>query len=83
MTQKKKKPDTESFENALEKLEEITEKLSGGALTLEESVKLFEEGMKLKKTCNKKLAAAEKKIKILIEDEDGFREGDFKIEEDD
>ena len=50
-----KKEKENNFESNLKKLEEIVEKLESGSIGLEESVKLYEEGMKIKKICDKKL----------------------------
>ena len=60
--------DTEklSFENALEKLEGHVRTLEQGELTLDESLAIFEEGMKLARFCGKKLDEAEQKIEILV-----------------
>jgi len=58
-----------SFETNLQKLEIIVEKLESGEIGLEESVQLYEEGMKIKKICDKKLKDIEMQIKkIKIED---------------
>ena len=58
-----------NFENNLKKLELIVDKLESGDIGLEESVKLYEEGMKIKKICDKKLKDIEMQIKkIKIED---------------
>ena len=58
-----------NFEANLKKLEVIVEKLESGDIGLEESVKLYEEGMKIKKICDKKLKDIEMQIKkIKIED---------------
>ena len=58
-----------SFEKNLQKLEIIVEKIESGEIGLEESVKLYEEGMKIKKICDKKLKDIEMQIKkIKIED---------------
>ena len=59
------------FEDALKGLEEIVSKLEGGDLDLEESIKLFEHGVTLAKTCQKKLDTAEKKIEKLMKGKDG------------
>ena len=59
------------FEKALEELEQIVAKLEKGNLSLEESLKLFEEGIKLSRFCNSKLEEAEKKIEILQKDTEG------------
>lgn len=70
-----------TFEKALKELESITEKLSKGNLPLGESVKLFEEGMKLRKLCIARLNQAGEKIKILMEQGEEFKEEDFEIKE--
>jgi exodeoxyribonuclease VII small subunit len=58
-----------NFETNLKKLEMIVDKLESGNIGLEESVKLYEEGMKIKKICDKKLKDIEMQIKkIKIED---------------
>ena len=58
-----------NFETNLKKLEMIVDKLETGDIGLEESVKLYEEGMKIKKICDKKLKDIEMQIKkIKIED---------------
>ena len=58
-----------NFETNLKKLEVIVDKLESGNIGLEESVKLYEEGMKIKKICDKKLKDIEMQIKkIKIED---------------
>ena len=59
------------FEKALARLETIVAELERGELTLDESLKIFEEGVKLSKTCMKMLDEAEQKVEILIEDKDG------------
>ena len=69
------------FEKAMEELENIVEKLEKGDLNLDESVKKFEDGMKLSKTCTKILNEAEKKINLLIETPDGIEEESFTPEE--
>jgi len=64
-----------SFETNLQKLEIIVEKLESGEIGLEESVQLYEEGMKIKKICDKKLQDIEMQIKkIRIEDNKVIKE---------
>jgi exodeoxyribonuclease VII small subunit len=71
-----------TFEDALKELENIAEKLSMGDLHLDESIILFERGMELKKICTASLNRATKQIKILMkDDEDGFTENNFEVEE--
>ena len=60
-----------SFEENIEKLEEILSRLEDEKLPLDTSVKLYEEGMKLISKCNRELEAAERKIKILTRTADG------------
>ncbi|HVK61147.1 MAG TPA: exodeoxyribonuclease VII small subunit [Bdellovibrionales bacterium] len=54
------------FEKKLGRLEEIVEKMEHGELTLEDSLKLFEEGVKLSRECNVQLTQAEQKVKLLL-----------------
>ena len=59
----------ENFEDSMKKLETIVTELENGNLNLDESVKKFEEGMKIAKQCNNILEDAEKKITILLKEE--------------
>jgi exodeoxyribonuclease VII small subunit len=61
----------EKFEDALGKLEKIVSKLEEGDLPLEESLKYFEEGIRLSRFCNQKLDEAEKRVEILLKDKEG------------
>ena len=54
-----------SFEAALKRLEEIVEELESGDIEIESALKLFEEGTKLARTCQKKLSNVERRIEIL------------------
>ena len=56
------------FEESMEKLEKIAKELESDKLSLNDSVKKFEEGMKISQDCKKVLDEAEKKITILIDD---------------
>ena len=56
-----------SFEDAIERLETIVEELEGGALTLEDSILRYEEGMKLSRQLTRTLDEAEKRIERLTE----------------
>ena len=60
-----------SFEDALAKLEAIVYQLESGSLPLEESIKQFEEGMRLSKICGDKLSDAENKSEQLVKRNDG------------
>jgi exodeoxyribonuclease VII small subunit len=55
----------QTFEQALKRLEEITHNLEGGDTPLDESLKMYEEGMKLIEFCSSKLNQAQKKIQQL------------------
>ena len=65
------------FEEAIMKLESITEELEKGSLSLEESMEKFEQGMQLSKICNEILQNAEKKITILLEENGELKEENF------
>ena len=66
-----------SFEEALAKLEQITKKLEEGDLPLEDSLKYFDEGVKLAELCNTKLNEAQKKIEILLKKNGGLEPAPF------
>ena len=65
------------FEASLDKLEKLVEKMEVGDLTLEESLKIFEEGVKLTRECQQALADAEQKVKLLIEESGEVTSTDF------
>ena len=60
-----------TFEQSISELEEIVSQLENGDVTLDESLSLFEKGIKLSKSCQKMLDAAEKKVSILMTNDDG------------
>ena len=66
-----------SFEETMQKLQEIVLELEKGTLNLDDSVKKFEEGIELSKQCNQILESAEKKINILVKKDDGIKEETF------
>ncbi|MGB8951835.1 MAG: exodeoxyribonuclease VII small subunit [Candidatus Aminicenantales bacterium] len=71
-----------SFEKALLDLENIVEKLEKGGLNLNESLALFEKGVKLARFLREELAKAEKKVEILLKDEKGeIKQEAFDLEE--
>ena len=70
----------DNFEESIKKLEGIVTELENGNLNLDESVKRFEEGMKIAKQCNTILENAEKKITILLEKDGELKEEDFDAE---
>ena len=59
------------FETALTRLEEIVNELEKGELPLEQSLKLFEEGIKLARLCGSRLEEAERKVEVLLKDKAG------------
>lgn len=63
--------DKVNFEEAIAKLEDEVKKLEGGNMSLEDSIKSFEESVKLVKVCNDILDNAERRVRILVEAEDG------------
>ena len=70
-----------SFEEQIEELEKIINELENGNLNLDQSVEKFEEGMKISKECNKMLESEEKRITILLNNQDDeVKEEDFKAE---
>ena len=66
-----------SFETSLNKLEKLVEKMEGGDLPLEESLKIFEEGVKLTRECQQALANAEQKVKLLMQESGEISSTDF------
>jgi exodeoxyribonuclease VII small subunit len=67
-----------TFESATARLEEIVKLLERGNSSLDESLKLYEEGISLVRFCNESLDSAERKIKILVSDgNNGIIEKDF------
>ncbi len=59
------------FEDALARLETIVAELEKGDLPLDDSLKIFEEGIKLSKTCLKMLDDTERKVEIMVQEKDG------------
>lgn len=73
------------FESALEKLQKIVEDLEKGGLSLDKTLSEFSQGMKLLKFCHQKLDKAEKKIELMLKEDNKFTEEvpfDSEIEED-
>ena len=63
-----------SYEDSLERLEQIVQRLESGQLPLDESLRLFEEGTNLTKVCQKRLTEAELRIEKLMADGEGTEE---------
>lgn len=68
-----------TFEEQMQDLEQIVQVLEKGDLSLDDSVKKFEEGIKISKECNKILEEAEKKITILVKQDDEVKEENFEV----
>lgn len=68
-----------TFEEQLTALETVVEKLEQGDLPLDESVRLFEEGLKLSNACKSELEAAEGKIQVLVEQGSGVVVRDLEV----
>jgi exodeoxyribonuclease VII small subunit len=68
----------EKFEEALGRLEELVKKMEAGDMTLEESLKAFEEGTRLARFCAKKLDEAERRVDLLLRQGDELVTAPFK-----
>lgn len=69
------------FEKKLTELEAIVDKMEAGELSLDDSLKSFEKGVKLSRECNEALNKAELKVKKLLKAEEGSKTEDFDVEE--
>jgi exodeoxyribonuclease VII small subunit len=68
---KKTAPQSKTFEMQLAALEQVVRELERGDLPLEESLKLFEEGVRLSRECQERLSQAERRIEVLLRDSEG------------
>ena len=68
---KKAEAKSKTFETSLTALEKIVRELERGDLPLEESLRLFEEGVKLSRECQERLNQAERRIEVLLRDSEG------------
>ena len=66
-----KEQEPRSFETSLEALEQIVRQLESGDLPLEKSLELFEQGIRLSRECQDRLSQAERRIEILMRDNQG------------
>ncbi len=66
-----KKTGTKDFESSLAALEKIVRELERGDLPLEQSLELFEQGVRLSRECQERLQQAERRIEILLSDSEG------------
>jgi exodeoxyribonuclease VII small subunit len=70
-TQQDKTQEDRSFEECLQSLEKVVERIESGELSLEDSLATFEEGVRLVQSCNRKLSDVERRIEVLTKDSDG------------
>lgn len=66
-----------NFEDSLAKLEQITRELEDGAISLEDSLKKFDEGLKLADFCNQKLEDAQRKVNLILKKDGKLTEQPF------
>ncbi|HSE31744.1 MAG TPA: exodeoxyribonuclease VII small subunit [Pyrinomonadaceae bacterium] len=71
MSEAKSEEQARTFEASLEALERIVKQLEGGDLPLEKSLELFEQGIRLSRECQERLSQAERKIEVLLRDNQG------------
>lgn len=71
----------DKFEEALRRLEDIVKKMETGDMTLEESLKAFEEGIKLARLCSRRLDEAERRVEVLLKQEEELVVKHFQVEE--
>ncbi len=60
-----------NFEKSMKQLEQIVQELESGDLSLEKAIKKFEDGVRLSKLCSKQLDETEKKVTMLLRDQNG------------
>ena len=80
---KKKSDKSVDFETALEQLESLVTKLEAGDISLEDSLKAFEEGVKLTRECQKQLTEAEQRVQMLVAEQGELVTVDFDSGEED
>jgi exodeoxyribonuclease VII small subunit len=73
----------EKFEDALEKLEDIVKKMEAGDIPLDESLKSFEEGIRLIRFCSAKLEETERRVEVLLGKEESLKVKNFQGEDGD
>jgi exodeoxyribonuclease VII small subunit len=71
MKMKKSVAQSQTFESSLAALERVVRELERGELPLEKSLELFEEGVKLSRECQERLNEAERRIEVLLQDDEG------------
>lgn len=68
-----------SFEESMERLEELIRKLEGGSLDLDESLSIYAEAVELRERCRKILNESERKVQVLMNTSDGLIKDEFKV----
>ncbi len=71
--------DEMTFEESMEKLEELIKKLEGGSLDLDESLSIYAEAVELRDRCRKILTESERKVQVLMNSSDGLVKDEFKV----
>jgi len=72
----------EKFETSLKKLEDAVNRLESGELSLDDSLRIFEDGVKHASFCSRKLNEAQKKVELLLKRKDGsFYKEDFQVDD--
>lgn len=79
----KKKQKTADFESAIAELETLVDEMEHGDISLEESLKKFERGIELTRTCQKALQDAEQKVRMLMEKKQADTLADVELEQPD
>jgi exodeoxyribonuclease VII small subunit len=82
MGKKTKSGEKIDFEKSMDELEKIVNDLESGSLTLDDSIRAFERGVELSKLCQKRLEAAEERVKKLLEKSNGEFDVELFEEED-
>ncbi|GGE10410.1 hypothetical protein GCM10011571_09640 [Marinithermofilum abyssi] len=70
------------FEQAMERLEEVVDRLENGDVSLEEAIQLYEEGMRLSRICGEKLDKVEQQMEMLVQENGEWVKKPFQPEED-
>ena len=70
------------FEATLEKLETIVEKMEQGDMSLEDSLKAFEQGIQLTRSCQKALVKAEQQVQLLLQENGQLQTTEFTVSDD-
>lgn len=75
-----KKPEDMTFEECLNKLNELVDKLENSGLDLDENIRIYEEAVVLRDRCRKILEDSERKVQKLMETAEGIRTEQFSVE---